>query len=60
MLCCLGELGDDYHYLFECNFFKLQRQKYLSVSFSLIPNAYQIEKTLLLSINLELHLNMGN
>lgn len=30
-LCNLGELGDEFHYLFNCDYFKQERSKFLPI-----------------------------
>ena len=40
-LCFLNKLGDEFHYLFECSYFKDQRRKYLPRDLSRHPNTFK-------------------
>ena len=40
-LCNSNQLGDDYHYIFQCNFFAADRHKYLSTFCRQAVNTYK-------------------
>ena len=44
-LCNKNQLGDEFHYIFECNFFINERKKYICQSLHR-PNTYNFEKLL--------------
>ena len=41
-LCTLDVIGDEYHYLFECNTFSSKRTKYLSPYYWRHPNTIKM------------------
>ena len=41
---CRNKLGDEFHYLFECNLFEEDRKKYLKSYFYRHPNVFKLEK----------------
>ena len=43
-LCTLGEIGDEYHYLFSCPYFLYERKLYLKNEFTVNPNANKMCK----------------
>ena len=43
-LCDQGEIGNEYHYLFNCNFFEHERSLYLKHCFRFRPNAEKMKK----------------
>lgn len=42
-LCDKNELGDEYHYLFNCDFFKNTRKKYIDNYYCQHPNCFKYE-----------------
>ena len=43
-LCDRHQLGDEFHYLFECNFFAAERKKYLRPFYRVRPNTLKMCK----------------
>ena len=41
-LCQLNEIGDEFHYLFKCNFFSDDRVKYISKYYFISPNTVKM------------------
>ena len=44
VLCNNNLLGDEFHYLFECEFFKTERKLFISKYFYNHPNSYKLEE----------------
>lgn len=42
--CTKQSLGDEFHYLFECKFFKDSRKKFVDDQFTTHPNVYTLER----------------
>ena len=43
-VCNRGQIGDEYHYILECNVFGLQRKKYLPEKYHCRPNFYKFSE----------------
>ena len=43
-LCQSNEIGDEFHYLFNCNFFDDHRKRFLKAYYYRCPNMYKMEK----------------
>ena len=43
-LCTNQNIGDEFHYVFECNFFANERKKYLDAKFRVRPNVFKMEQ----------------
>ena len=40
-VCNKNDLGDEFHYLFVCDHFKVERKKYIDPYFYINPNTYK-------------------
>ena len=43
-LCTNQNIADEFHYVFECNFFANERKKYLDAKFRVRPNVFKMEQ----------------
>ena len=45
-LCNFGEMGDEFHYLFQCKYFKRERKLYIKRYFRTRPSTYKMKELL--------------
>ena len=43
-ICQTNEIGDEFHYLFKCNYFYEDRKKYIKKYYYRHPNMYKLSK----------------
>ena len=57
-LCNSQEIGDQFHYIFKCNFFANKRRKYIRRNLSIYPNILNFQ-TLMCSTDRDTLLNLA-